>query len=176
MPSLRLTLGRLALLRWAQADVRERPWRRGAVGPSPTRPGVCGWKPSFAGRKQGARPKVRSSREAIWSSNRPESCSSRLHRVQPICGEHDNEPADGVRCWATRRSACKRSRGNARTRGYAPNRLEGQTHAELHLARALGAEDAAEVRVAKGPVRQVEVRPVEQVEDFPPELELRRPR
>ena len=51
--------------------------------------------------------------------------------------------------------------------------LERETHAELHLARVLRARDPTEVRVAEDPVREVEVRAVQEVEDLPAELELR---
>src|SRR5262249_23495852 len=50
---------------------------------------------------------------------------------------------------------------------------EREAYTELHFARALGAEDASEVRAAEDPVGQVEVGTVEDVEDLPPELELR---
>jgi hypothetical protein len=51
---------------------------------------------------------------------------------------------------------------------------ETDARAQLHLARILRAEDASEVGVAENAVRQVEVGAVEQVEDFPAELEVGR--
>src|SRR5678816_2391901 len=51
-------------------------------------------------------------------------------------------------------------------------RLKTELRAKLHFTRAFCAEDAAEVGVAKDPVRKIEVRLVEQIEHFPTELEL----
>src|SRR6185503_5607376 len=57
-----------------------------------------------------------------------------------------------------------------------PSLLESEADAELHLARILCAENPAKIRVAKDPVREIEVGPIQQVEDLPPELERRRTR
>src|SRR6266550_1092282 len=50
--------------------------------------------------------------------------------------------------------------------------LEGDLRAKLHFARILRAEDASKIRRPEGPVRQIEIGPVQNVEDLPPELEL----
>src|SRR4026207_1200217 len=52
--------------------------------------------------------------------------------------------------------------------------LETQLCAQLHLPRALRAEDAPEVGGAEDAAWDVEVHLVERVEDFPPQFELAR--
>ena len=68
--------------------------------------------------------------------------------------------------------ARRRPRGKARERSAYTSVLERQPQPELHLARVLRAEDAAEVPRAEDAARDVEVRAVEEIEDFPAEFQV----
>jgi hypothetical protein len=48
---------------------------------------------------------------------------------------------------------------------------EGQSSTDLHLTRRPGAEDPTEVRCAENPIRDIKIRVIQGVEDFPPQLE-----